>query len=105
MSKKRRLTRGEGWSLESDAETAPIPAPSLPPEKQRLRLRVEKRTKGKTVTVIDGFELAPSDLNRLLKELKNLCAGGGKALKGTIELQGEHIEAARAALTEKGFVL
>ncbi|MFQ5613224.1 MAG: translation initiation factor [Anaerolineae bacterium] len=64
---------------------------SLPPNQQTLKImRSKKGRRGKTVTVISGFVLTPSDLAALAKTLKTLCGAGGTVKDGGIELQGDH---------------
>ena len=56
--------RGE----ENNAET-------LPPAKQKLRIRLEtKHRAGKAVTIVDGFSGKDEDLQELGKKLKTLAA-------------------------------
>ena len=91
MSKK--LTSGEGWKI--------IPAEPLveekeviskEPEKQKAKISVEKRNKGKVVTLISGLVLTNEDLNSLTKLIKTACGTGGTIDKGVIEIQGDNRE-------------
>ncbi len=87
------------------------PAPGifrLPPEKQTARLSVEKRKKGKIVTVIRGLPAIGNDLPELLTKLKNTCGAGGtidsqEADNPAIEIQGNHLERIRTSLQGMGF--
>jgi translation initiation factor 1 len=64
--------------------------PVLPPEQQNLRIQVSKSgRKGKTVTIINGFQTSESVLNQLLKDLKAKCGSGGTLKDDTIEIQGD----------------
>ena len=62
----------------------------VPPEKQKARVAVEKRKRGKTVTVIRGLHEA--DLPELLTLLKNKCGAGGTVQQDMIEIQGKHVD-------------
>ncbi|MBE9228184.1 translation initiation factor [Phormidium sp. LEGE 05292] len=67
------------------------PIQELPPNQQDLRVQASsKGRKGKTVTVISGFQAKPETLADLLKKLKTQCGAGGTVKENTIELQGEH---------------
>jgi len=48
-----------------------------------------KGRKGKTVTVISGFQAKPETLATLLKQLKTQCGSGGTVKEDTIEIQGD----------------
>ncbi len=73
----------------------------VPPEKQKARIAVEKRKKGKVVTVVRGLDSA--DLPELVTHLKNKCGAGGSIQDGTIEIQGKHADRVRAELTTRGY--
>ncbi|MFB2893992.1 translation initiation factor [Aerosakkonemataceae cyanobacterium BLCC-F50] len=63
----------------------------LPPNQQDLRVQASsKGRKGKTVTVITGFQAKPETLAELLKKLKTQCGAGGTVKESSIEIQGEH---------------
>jgi translation initiation factor 1 len=63
----------------------------LPPNQQDLRVQASsKGRKGKTVTVISGFQAKPETLADLLKKLKTQCGAGGTVKENSIEIQGEH---------------
>ncbi|MEZ6096264.1 MAG: translation initiation factor [Pirellulaceae bacterium] len=89
--------------LESECKCPPPPKEWLSPDKQTANLRIEKRKKGKVVTVIRGLSANDNDLPELLTHLKNKCGAGGSIDGDQIELQGEHLERIRAALSDKGY--
>jgi translation initiation factor 1 len=101
-----------GRSVPEPGEGAREPA-SLPPEGQRVRVRVERAGRGgKTVTVASPFALARAEAEALLRELRRACGGGGslrleEARDGraafVLELQGDHRERLPALLRERGF--
>lgn len=86
--------------------TCPPPAepPQLvPPAQQTAVLRVEKRAKGKVVTVIRGLLSAHNDLPALLTRLKNRCGTGGTLDGDAIEIQGDHLARLKTLLAEIGY--
>jgi translation initiation factor 1 len=89
-------------ALESECRCTPLPD-YLPPDKQTAKLRVEKRPKGKVVTVVAGLSSTASDLPALLTTLKNACGAGGAVKEGQLEIQGEHLERVRKALAQIGY--
>ncbi|MDD5502077.1 MAG: stress response translation initiation inhibitor YciH [Candidatus Thermoplasmatota archaeon] len=72
-------------------------------EQQNVRVRNETRAYGKTVTIVEGIDPNDIDINALAKELKTICACGGTAKEGTIELQGEHKKHVKEILVAKGY--
>lgn len=100
---KKKLLSGNGWSFEpAAAKQAPEPA-SLPDASQKARIRLEKRAKGKEVTLISGFVLCDRDRKDLAAALKKTCGAGGADSAEAIEIQGDHREAAARFLTVKGW--
>jgi translation initiation factor 1 len=87
--------------VEEDCKCPPEPKHRTPPEKQTARLSVEKRKRGKSVTVVRG--LADSDLAWLLKELKSACGAGGAVKDDVIEIQGAQTERVREQLLSLGY--
>lgn len=75
----------------------------IPPDKQTARLLLEKRPKGKVVTVVSGLDPEGNDLADLATRLKTACGSGGTLKDGRVELQGDHREAAERALQKIGY--
>lgn len=88
--------------LESECKCTPLPD-YLPPEKQTAKLRIEKRPKGKVVTVVAGLAPTSNDLPALLTTLKNACGAGGACKDGSIEIQGDHLDRVRKTLQKLGY--
>ncbi|MCP4786241.1 MAG: translation initiation factor [Fuerstiella sp.] len=92
--------------LEEECECPP-PEPEPPtylePRKQTARLAVEKRKRGKMVTVIRGLAAEDNDLATLLTTLKTSCGAGGTIQEDSIEIQGRHLERLRIDLKAKGY--
>lgn len=75
----------------------------LPPAKQTARIRMEKRSGGKWVTVIAGLDPCASDLGDLLRQFKQRCAAGGSVQDDAILIQGDHRESAAELLAAAGY--
>ncbi|MFO0892626.1 MAG: translation initiation factor [Isosphaeraceae bacterium] len=75
----------------------------LDPKAQTARVGVEKRARGKLVTVVSGLDPEGNDLARLAATLKSACGTGGTMKDGQIELQGDHREAVAGRLTDIGY--
>ena len=104
------MTKREGWqefgSLSRAASFArPAAAsPDTPRAQQRVRVQRTKAGKGgKLVTAITGLELPEAEARSLLKQLKASAGTGGTLKDGVIELQGDQVAPALAALEQAGF--
>lgn len=75
----------------------------IAPEKQTARIQVEKRPKGKVVTIVKGLHPEGNDLDQLAAKLKNKCGTGGTVKDAVIELQGDHAAKAKAILQAIGY--
>lgn len=92
--------------LESECRCPPPPEPEpfrIPPEKQTARLAVEKRKKGKSVTVIRNLDPDGNDFPALLTRLKTACGAGGTIQQDTIEVQGKHLDRVSGELKKLGY--
>jgi translation initiation factor 1 len=78
--------------------------PDLPPAQQQVRVQVSRSgRKGKTVTIVSGFQTNPQTLEALLKQLKTQCGAGGTLKDNTIEIQGDHRQKILPLLIELGY--
>ena len=111
-----RLFDGTPWDRPPHCERCGLPelecnCPTIVPEAVRLepgtqtaRLRVEKRPKGKMVTVVRGLDPIGNDLGALAARLKGAIGGGGTVKgDGTIEVQGEHLDRVEKLLGSLGY--
>ncbi len=71
------------------------------PTKQALRVELDKR-KGKTATLITGFEGSEEELIELARTIKNRCAAGGSQRDGEILIQGDFRKKITDILLEMG---
>ncbi len=70
-----------------------------------LRVSLDrKKRKGKSVTLITGFDnFDNEDLKDLAKMLKSKCGVGGGAKEGEIIVQGDHVQKVIGLLQDEGF--
>ena len=79
-------------------------ADTLPPEKQRLIVGIDRRNRGgKQVTLVTGFVGTADDLKALGKLLKTRLGVGGTAKEGEITVQGDFRDKTVALLKELGY--
>jgi translation initiation factor 1 len=74
----------------------------LDKEEVKIIIRLEKRRFNKDTTLIEGFSKG-TNINTVVKHLKNKLACGGTVKDGCIILQGDHRDNAKKYLTELGF--
>lgn len=80
-----------------------VESPKIPPAQQTATLRVEKRAKGKVVTLVRGLTSTGNDLPALLTQLKSRCGAGGTLSGDELEIQGDHLEKIRSVLAGIGY--
>lgn len=101
------MAKKGGWQEFARPESVERPAgvgPAPPRAQQRVRVQRTKAGKGgKTVTLISGLELPEAEALALLKQLKAQAGTGGALKEGVLELQGDQVAAALAALEREGF--
>lgn len=111
----QRLFSGTEWDrpptcercgrLQTDCvcQADPTEPSRVPPEAQTARLRLEKRAKGKVVTLVANLDPLGNDLPALAAHLKAVCGSGGTVKQGLIELQGDHLTATESELRNLGY--
>jgi translation initiation factor 1 len=95
-----------GWPEKECRCSSSLSAPPEPvPPKITAKLRLENRSSGKSVTVIDGLPKNVTFLDSLARELKKSCGTGGHAGEGLVELQGDQRERLSDLLAKKGWLV
>lgn len=78
--------------------------PDLLPQQQNLRIQASRSgRKGKTVTIITGFQSSAETLAKLLKQLKTQCGSGGTVKENSLEIQGDHRDKLLQLLIQLGY--
>jgi translation initiation factor 1 len=92
-----------GWQYMPKGPPGP-PALGLPrAEGQTAYVSLDRRAKGKGMTVVEGIEAHPDDLAALAKKLKTRCGCGGTSREGRMEVQGDKRDEVARALEEWGY--
>ncbi|ERT09650.1 translation initiation factor SUI1 family protein [Lyngbya aestuarii BL J] len=102
-SSKNRVIYSE-FGQATDSAALERGQPDLPPNQQNLKVQASRKgRKGKTVTVISGFQTSDETLGKLVKQLKAQCGSGGTVKDDTIEIQGDHAQKLAEILTKLGY--
>lgn len=105
MSKAKNRT-GMVYSTNPDFSFDDFSAPEselLPWEKQKLKVSLDKSGRaGKAVSLVEGFAGPAAELEKLSRELKNLCGTGGSAKDGQVLIQGDQRQKIAGFLEKKG---
>lgn len=102
----RKMMSGNGWSFEpAGGERNKDVVVSLPDDRQKARVALEKRARGKEVTVVSGFVLSEEDRAGLARKLRKACGAGGTDSAGTMEVQGDHRERVKTLLSARGWTV
>ena len=94
-----RLVYSTGGDAPPTPATDPTPAPR---GAGSVRMRLERRTSGRTVTVVTGLPGTPAQIADLARQLRAACGAGGTARGDAVELQGDQRDKAAAALVARG---
>lgn len=108
MAKKKKNNRKEGvvYSTDPDYEyefEEEQEEQTLPPEKQNLRITLDRLKGNKKVTRIYQYVGNEEDLADFAKSLKQLCGCGGGVKNGEILLQGDFREKVKKELVRLNY--
>ena len=105
MSKKKNNLKGVIYSTNPDFEFEyeNDQLETLSPEKQNLKVCIDKHRAGKIAVIIKDFVGSTDDLNTLSKMLKAKCGVGGTAKNGEIIIQGNVRDKVMDILEKQGY--
>lgn len=101
----KKIMSGNGWSFEPAGAKLPEEIVSLPDERQKATVKLEKRAKGKEVTLVGGFTLSEADRKALAAALRKACGAGGADSAAGIEVQGDHRDKVKGLLLGRGWTV
>jgi len=73
------------------------------PAEQSLKVRLDRRKRGKLITVVSNFRCSDLQIQETLTELKSKCGAGGSIEEGNIELHGDHMRRVSELLIARGY--
>lgn len=88
------------WPSKEEIDSTAI---EIQPEKQDLRLHLQRLPGNRIITIVKGFIGRDELLIDLSKYLKKSCGVGGSVKNHTILIQGNHRDKILELLNERGF--
>ena len=103
MKKNENIVYSTDKNYSLSEEEVDSYAIDLPPEKQDLRLHLQRLPGNRIITIVKGFIGRDKILIDLSKYLKKSCGVGGSVKNNTILIQGNHRYKILKLLIERGF--
>lgn len=90
---------------EQKADDVPATKTGYNGKPQKLKVVLDKKRRGKVVTLISGFQSNPAELESIAQSLKKSCGAGGGVLDNAVEIQGDHVAKVKDKLRTLGFIV
>ncbi len=91
------------YSTGGETPTPPrVTAAAAPNAKGGIRIRLERLSGGRVITVVSGLPGPAAEIAGLARALRAACGTGGGAKQGVLTLQGDHRGAVELALAARG---
>lgn len=103
MAKLTSLSDLAALLPEQEKTTEQAPKMGYDGKPQKIKVILDTKRKGKTVTVVSGFQSNPHELEGIAQMLKKTCGAGGKVLDNVIEIQGDHVVKIKEKVRALGF--
>ena len=103
MKKYHNIVYSTDENLSNQNEDENQESKEIPPNKQNLRLHLQRLPGNRVITIVKGYIGNDKKILEMSKYLKKTCGVGGSVKNKNIIIQGDHREKFLKLLTERDF--
>tara|TARA_B100001250_G_C19080043_1_gene478131 strand:+ start:25 stop:357 length:333 start_codon:yes stop_codon:yes gene_type:complete len=103
MKKYHNIVYSTDENLANQDEDEKQESKEIPPNKQNLRLHLQRLPGNRVITIVKGYIGNDKKILEISKYLKKTCGVGGSVKNKSIIIQGNHREKILKLLTERDF--
>ena len=103
MKKYHNIVYSTDENLSNQNEDENQESKEIPPNKQNLRLHLQRLPGNRVITIVKGYIGNDKKILEISKYLKKTCGVGGSVKNKNIIIQGNHTEKILKLLTERDF--
>ena len=103
MKKYHNIVYSTDENLANQDEDENQESKEIPPNKQNLRLHLQRLPGNRVITIVKGYIGNDKKILEISKYLKKTCGVGGSVKNKNIIIQGNHREKILKLLTERDF--
>ena len=103
MKKYHNIVYSTDENLSNQNEDENQESKEIPPNKQNLRLHLQRLPGNRVITIVKGYIGNDKKILEMSKYLKKTCGVGGSVKNKNIIIQGNHTEKILKLLTERDF--